>query len=157
MKKTKITAMCLVTAMVTTVLSGCGKKGEESTSVKDFTDTDEKLTIKWLGYPRNPGAEEGSVPETTLEKTFNVELEPLFYEENKYNDKKTMLMSGGEIPDLIYELDPINVQQDVDQDFIVDVPYEVIKSASILARCMKVFRTSGFTIRSTLRWRYLSS
>ena len=62
-----------------------------------------------------------------LEEKFNVDIKPLFYEENKFNDKKTMLMAGGEIPDLIYELDPLHVVQDVDQEFVVEVPYETIK------------------------------
>lgn len=36
-------------------------------------------------------------------------------------------MAGGDIPDLVYELDPVNVFNDVDQDFIVEVPYGTIE------------------------------
>lgn len=36
-------------------------------------------------------------------------------------------MAGGDIPDLVYELDPVNVFNDADQDFIVEVPYGTIE------------------------------
>lgn len=128
MKMKKLLSACLALVMAAGMLSGCGNGGSGSDAAEQYQDSDEKLTITWLGYPRNPGASEGSVPELALEEKFNVDIKPLFYEENKFNDKKTMLMAGGEIPDLIYELDPANMVQDVDQDFVVEVPYETIKT-----------------------------
>ncbi len=71
--------------------------------------------MAWLS--QKPRELEGTIPEKAIEEKFNVEIQPLFYEENKYQDKKVMLMAGGEIPDLIYELDPLHVFNDVDQDF----------------------------------------
>ena len=127
MKMKRLLSASIAAVMTIGLLAGCGGGGNTSTGTESFEDTDEKLTLKWLGYPRNPGAEEGTIPETTLEEKFNVEIEPLFYEENKYQDKKVMLMAGGEIPDLIYELDPLHVFNDVDQDFVVEVPYDTIK------------------------------
>ncbi len=125
MKMKKIIGVSLALVMALGMLAGCGNTyidGQE-----EFADTDEKLTLSWLGYPKNPGAEEGTAPELLLEERFNVELKPLFYEEAKYEEKKTMLMAGGEIPDLIYELDPLNVINDADQDFIVELPYETVE------------------------------
>lgn len=127
MKMKKLLCVSVATVMTIGMLAGCGGNGNSSTASETYEDNGEKLTLKWLGYPKNPGAEEGSIPETTLEERFNVEIQPLFYEENKYQDKKVMLMAGGEIPDLIYELDPLHVFNDVDQDFIVEVPYDTIK------------------------------
>ncbi len=124
MKKMKILAAIVALVLVMSLVAGCGN-GSSNGVV--YEDNGEKITLKWLGYPTNSGAEEGSVPEKALEEKFNVEIEPLFYEENKYQEKKTMLMAGGEIPDLIYEMDPQHVVNDVDQDFIVEVPYETIK------------------------------
>lgn len=74
-----------------------------------FTDTDEKITLKWLGTPQLAGCKDDSLAEVLLEDRFNVEIEPLFYEEMNFNDKKTSLMASGEIPDLIYELDPAHM------------------------------------------------
>lgn len=128
MKMKKLICMSVAVVMAVGMLAGCGeKKISTSDAAQNFSETDEKLTLKWLGYPRNPGANEGGAAETAIEERFNVEIEPLFYEENKFNDKKTMLMAGGEIPDLVYELDPVNVYNDVDQDFIVELPYETIQ------------------------------
>jgi len=121
-------SICTLLAAVFTIgmLAGCAG-GSSSDAGEQFADNDETLTLKWLGYPVNPGAGEGTIPELELEEMYNVEIKPMFYEQNKFNDKKTMLMAGGEIPDLIYELDPLHVVQDVDQEFVVEVPYETIK------------------------------
>lgn len=126
MKMKKLLSVSIAAVMTVGMLAGCGGD-KSSTSSENYQDNDEKLTLKWLGYPRNPGAEEGTIPEKAIEEKFNVEIQPLFYEENKYQDKKVMLMAGGEIPDLIYELDPLHVFNDVDQDFVVEVPYDTIK------------------------------
>lgn len=127
MKMKKLLCVSVATIMTIGILAGCNSGGGSSTNSETFQDNDETLTLKWLGYPRNSGAEEGTIPEQAIEERFNVEIEPLFYEENKYQDRKVMLMAGGEIPDLIYELDPLHVFNDVDQDFIVEVPYDTIK------------------------------
>lgn len=127
MKMKKILCAVLACVLAFGMLAGCGGNGGYSEAAENFKDSDETLTLKWLGYPIIPGAEEEGYSENLLEETFNVEIQPLFYEENKYNDKKTMLMAGGEIPDLIYELDPLHVFNDVKQDFIVEVPYETIE------------------------------
>ncbi len=129
MKMKRLLSASVAAVMVVGMLAGCngGSSDTSSSAAEQFSDSTETLTLKWLGYPTNPGAEEGTIPEKALEEKFNVDIQPLFYEENKYNDKKTMLMAGGEIPDLIYEMDPMHVVQDVDQDFIVEVPYETIE------------------------------
>ncbi len=124
MKRSKFFAAIIASVLVICLLAGCGDKASNGVV---YEDNGEKLTLKWLGYPTNSGAQEGSVPELTLEERFNVEIEPIFYEENKYQEKKTMLMAGEDIPDLVYEMDPQHVVNDVDQDFIVEVPYEMIE------------------------------
>ena len=125
MKKALSIALALILAIG--MLAGCGGGKTTSEAEKNFSETDEKLTLTWLGYPILAGCEEGTAGELLLEEKFNVEIEPMFYEQTNFNDKKTMLMAGGEIPDLVYELDPVNVFNDVDQDFIVEVPYGTIE------------------------------
>ena len=127
MKMKRLLSASIAAVMAVGMLAGCNGNGGSSGSGEKFADSQDTLTLKWLGYPRNPGAEEGTLPEKVLEEKFNVDIKPLFYEEKKFNDKKTMLMAGGEIPDLIYELDPLHVVQDADQEFIVEVPYDTIK------------------------------
>lgn len=106
-------------------LAGCGEKKTDLNSA-EAGNVDEKLTITWLGRPTNPSAQEGTIPEKALEEKFNVEIKPIFFTSENYNEKKTMMMAGGEIPDLIYELDPSHVAQDVDQGFVMELPYDTI-------------------------------
>lgn len=126
MKMKKLLCASLAVVMAVGMLSGCGNGGS-GVNTEEFKDTDEKLTLSWLGYPRSAGAQEGTPSELLIEEKFNVELKPLFYEETKFEEKRTMLLAGGEIPDLIYELDPMQVINDADQDFIVELPYDTIK------------------------------
>ena len=127
MKMKKILSIAVALVLTIGMLAGCGNGATVSEAEKNFSETDEKLTLEWLGYPVLPGCSEGTQAELLLEERFNVDIKPLFYESEKFNDKKTMLMAGGEIPDLLYELDPVNVFNDVDQDFIVEVPYGTVK------------------------------
>ncbi len=126
MKMKKLLCVAIALVMAVGMLAGCGGNGG-SGAAENFSETDEKLTLTWLGYTSNPGSAEGSDAELLLEEKFNVEIKPMFWEETNFNDKKTMLMAGGEIPDLVYELDPLHVYNDVEQDFIVEVPYETIE------------------------------
>ncbi len=112
-------------------VSGCGK-------TKKTADSGEKITITWLSAPQNPGASEGSYSEKLIEERFNVELKPIFYAQQNYNDKKTMLLAGGEIPDVIYELDPSFVAEDVNQGFLAKIPYsEIAEKAPTLYKTIK--------------------
>lgn len=126
MKMKKVLSIALAVVFAIGMLAGCNG-GEQSELAKSYVDSDETLALTWLGYPTLAGCEEGTDTELLLEEKFNVEITPLFYEQAKFNDKKTMLMAGGDIPDFIYELDPVNVYNDVDQDFIAEVPYETIE------------------------------
>ena len=127
MKMKKVLSIALALVLAIGMLAGCNNGGSQSEAAKNFTDSDEKITMTWLSYPVLAGCEEGTDPELLIEEKFNVDIKPLFYEQTNFNDKKTMLMAGGEIPDLVYELDPVNVYNDVDQDFIVELPYETVE------------------------------
>lgn len=117
--------------------AGCGKDNASTSG--------EKLTITWMSYPMNQSAEEGTPAELLIEEKFNVELKPIFYANQSYNDKKTMLLAGGEVPDLIYELDPSYVMADVDQGFLAEVPYELIaKHAPTAYKTIKEVEPKAF-------------
>lgn len=114
----------LVLSMLSASLAACGQK-EQKTDLSE-----EKLEITWMGVPYNPSAQEGVQAELAIEERFNVEIKPIFLTSNNYNDKKSMMMASGEIPDLVYELDPINVSNDVAQGLLAKVPYKTIQSAA---------------------------
>lgn len=121
MKIKKNLAVILTIACVISFFAGCGDKKEA-----DKSASGEKMTISWLGYPYG-NCEEGTVPQQLLEEKFNVKIEPVFLDEDAYVNKKPLLMASGNIPDIIYELDPGNLQADVRQGFLAELPYGTIK------------------------------
>jgi len=128
MKTKKVLSLVLALILIIGVLAGCGGGNvKTSAKVKDFKHTDEKLELKWLGYAQLTGCSEGTASEKLLEKTFNVEIKPIFVEGATYQDKKSAMLAAGDIPDLIYELDPVHVYKDVEDEFLFEVQYEVIK------------------------------
>ena len=128
MKMKKILGVLLASVMLIGMLAGCGPKEQELSGVAaQYVDTDEKLTLSWLGFPGWEAAKEGTASELVLEEAFNVDIKPLFYEYGKFNDQKLNLFASGETPDLIYHMDPANLFVDVDQGFIAELPYETLK------------------------------
>lgn len=122
----KITAFAAALSVAAAALAGCGGSKLSDINV-DAGNMDDKLEISWMGLPYNPSSQEGTYPETVLEEKFNVDIKPVFLDNTNYNDKKTMMLAGGDEIDLIYELDPANVKQDAEQGLIMEVPYELIK------------------------------
>ena len=111
--------MTIALSVVVSAFSACGKKQET-------VGSDGKMTITWMGAPFNESAAEGTAAEKLIEKKFNVEIKPMFYPKQNYNDKKTMLMASGEIPDVIYEMDPSYLASDVSQGFLAEIAYKKI-------------------------------
>ena len=116
MKMRKVLALMCTAALLTTC--GCGKTAKNS---------DEKISIRWLGIPYFISTEEGSYAEKCIEEKFNVEIDPVFINSTAYTQKLPIQMSSGDIPDLVYLLDPQDVQNYENQEFIMEVPYEKIK------------------------------
>ena len=128
MKMKKILSIALALVLAIGMLAGCtGGAGGTGADISAFTDTDETLAISWLSYPNLVGCEEGLPSELLLEDKFNVEITPIFAEYNTYNDKKNALLQSNEIPDLIYEMDPMYHFADARDEYLLEVPYEAIK------------------------------
>lgn len=77
MKKKKILALALALWLAIPI-AGCGKD-EEAQGNSD------KMTIEWLGVPYFASSEEGTYPETVIEEKFNVDIKPIFMDEEAYN------------------------------------------------------------------------
>lgn len=100
-------------------VSGCGeKKASENEGV---------MTITWLGLPWNTGGQADSYPQKLIEERFNVKIEPIILDTSSYPQKKPIYLSSGDIPDLIYETDPIDIRTDAREGFLAEIPYEYIK------------------------------
>ncbi len=89
-------------------------------------DPAKKLTISWLAQCWYAGAKKGTLPEQFVEKTFNVDIQPIFLDGNASDNRRPLMFSAGEIPDLVYESDPITVQRYAREGFYCEVPYSLI-------------------------------
>lgn len=112
-------SIILAASLLAAVGAGCKKTDNAASS-------DGKMTITWMGAPFNESAAEGTEAERLIEEKFNVDIKPLFYPKQNYNDKKTMLLASGETPDVIYEMDPSYVASDVSQGFLAEIDYAKI-------------------------------
>ena len=119
MKFTKKIAIFLAAVTAVGSLAACGPK--------EPVGEDGKMTIRWMGFPIDGTGKPDSDIEKYIEEKFDVELEPIFITYGEYTTKKSMMLAGDDIPDVIYEMDPKHVQQDADQGYIANVPYEFIK------------------------------
>ncbi len=126
MKMKKILSIALALVLAIGMLAGCGGGGQQ-VDISSFEDTDETLAISWLGYPGLAGCEEGLPSELLLEDKFNVEITPIFAEYNGYSDKKNALLQSGDIPDLVYEMDPMYHFADARDEYFLEVPYAAIE------------------------------
>lgn len=93
-------------------------------SVED--DLSEKLTIKWLGPPVYANAQEGTWIEQMLEARFNVDLQPVLLDWNANTRLKPLMLSSGDVPDIVWDGDPLYVRRNVHHGFVMELPYEVI-------------------------------
>ena len=116
----RIISMSLAAIMAMGVFVGCGEK-------KKSVEENGKMTITWLGLPWHEAMEADKMyGKKLIEEKFNVELEILNYSTDTYENKKPILLSSGEAPDIIYDMDPSHIQADVKQGFLLEIPYEML-------------------------------
>ncbi len=120
MKKMKSVVAGILAAMMIVGCTGCGDKQN--------AESGDKIKLQWMGIPYFASSEEGSYAEKLMEEKFGIEIEPIFLDEEAYKTRKPVMMSSGEIPDIIYELDPIDCQADAKQKFLAEITYEEIKT-----------------------------
>jgi putative aldouronate transport system substrate-binding protein len=84
------------------------------------------LAISWMGIAAYPEAVDGSWIQRRLEERFNVTLKPLFMDWNAFGQRRPLMLCAGQVPDVIWDGDPIGVRNNLRNGFIMEVPYEVI-------------------------------
>lgn len=90
-------------------------------------DPNEKLTITWYPLPRFPSGREGTWGERVVEEMFNIDIKPILTDAMAYDRRKSLMFAGGDIPDITWDGDPINVQTDAHHGCIVPVPRAVVE------------------------------
>ena len=99
---------------------------DRKTIAADAVDSGQFMEISWMGPPFFAGAQEGLWVETMLEERFNVDLKPIFMDPNAYDRKKPLMIASGNVPDLIWEANPISLQKAVHHGFVAEIPLELI-------------------------------
>ena len=89
-----------------------------------------KLSISWLGWPNHPDGEEGGYIETLIEQEFNVDITPIFMDSTALNEKFSVMLAGGDIPDVIYNPNANDLLKYVPQGFYAPLPYDMLKACA---------------------------
>ena len=127
MKKRIAICMCLVLSL-TVVLSSCKSKNASGSNTSEVPyDKSDKLQISWAGNVSFPSGQEGSYIEKVLEDKYNIEIKPMFLDSNAYKTKRPIMLASGEIPDVIYEADPVDMQRDASQGFLMEFSLDNMK------------------------------
>ncbi|MFT5240456.1 MAG: putative aldouronate transport system substrate-binding protein [Candidatus Promineifilaceae bacterium] len=96
----------------------------EWSAVQD--DESQTLGLRWQGMISYQGAKEGSWLERNLEQRFNVEISPVFMDATAYNNRRPLMLCGGDIPDVMWTGDPTQVRANLRNGFVMELPYELI-------------------------------
>ena len=136
MKPKEILAMLALLVLVMSVIALIPAKPRAQTesvrrtSVVDWTavtdDPRQPLTIQWMGIAAYPDAAAGSWGQQQLESAFNLKLVPLFLDWNAFGQRRPLMFCAGQVPDVIWDGDPLGVRNNLRNGFILEVPYEVI-------------------------------
>ena len=86
----------------------------------------EKIELNWLGIAAYPGADKDNLTVQYLNEHFQLELKPIFMDWNSYGQRRPLLLAGGDIPDVMWDGGPLGVRRNINNGFIMEVPYEVI-------------------------------
>jgi putative aldouronate transport system substrate-binding protein len=89
-------------------------------------DMTAKLEISWQGIAAYSEAKDGCWIQDYLEKKFNIKFKPLYLDWNGYGKRLPLMLVGGDIPDVMWTGDPLGVRKDIQNGFIMEIPYEVI-------------------------------
>lgn len=116
----KAVSITVASILMMSIISGCAKKKTE-------VDENGRMTITWLGIPWGSAMEQDKMyAKKIIEDKFNVNLEIINYDTEQYENKKPLLLSGDNVPDIIYDMDPSQLQADVKQGFLLEIPYEML-------------------------------
>jgi putative aldouronate transport system substrate-binding protein len=89
-------------------------------------DPGKPCPLVWQGIIAHVAGQKGSWIERNLERRFNLALTPVFMDGNGFGRRRPLMLCGGDIPDVMWDGDPLGVRANLRNGFIMEVPYEVI-------------------------------
>ena len=115
------------------LLASCGKPGPEGrteaaqidwTRVSD--DPSKTLEISWLGPLGFEKGRPGSWIQSRVEELFNVKLDPIFIDPVTFDKVLSLRFVAGDIPDVLWDGEPMRIRAKVRHGFVLELPYEVL-------------------------------
>ena len=85
------------------------------------------LSLKWCGSPAFPAARADTEVQRLIERTFNVQITPVFLDWNAYRNRRALSFSAGDVPTVCWDGDPTQLRRNVRNGFVLELPYEVIR------------------------------
>lgn len=79
--------------------------------------------VSWLGMPRFESGRDGSWIERYLEERFSLSLEGIFIDWNSYQRRKPLMMLGGDVPDVFWSINAVELKRDAYHGFALELPY----------------------------------
>jgi putative aldouronate transport system substrate-binding protein len=122
----KVAALITVAVILTSVMAGCSSTGKSTSSAVSI-DTSKTINISYIGNVQIGATKADGISQKFLEQKFNVKFQPTFLDSTAYTQKLPILLSSGQIPDVMYLLDPKDVKAYASQGFLMELPYSTIK------------------------------
>jgi putative aldouronate transport system substrate-binding protein len=89
---------------------------------------EKRLTLSWCSNPAFPSGHSGTWIQRRVEEAFALNLKPVFLDWTSYSNRRPLMLSGGDVPDVNWDGDPIPMRANIQQGFVLEIPYEVILS-----------------------------
>ncbi|CAN5421845.1 hypothetical protein BH11ARM2_BH11ARM2_31770 [soil metagenome] len=90
-------------------------------------DPKEKIALSWRGNIAFPSAKPGTWVQRRIEERFNVALKPIFLDEGAYKNRLPLMLAGGNVPDVNWDGDPLQLRRNIREGYVTAIPYEVIR------------------------------
>lgn len=89
-------------------------------------DPTRTIELSWDGPAVAPTAKKGTWIETNLEKIFHVRFSPIFMDWNSYLNRRPLMFSSGDVPDVCWDGDPLPLRRSIQHGLVLEIPYQVI-------------------------------
>ncbi|MBD2847247.1 extracellular solute-binding protein [Paenibacillus sp. IB182496] len=105
---------------------GAGTGQNEQTNETSSGTNEERMSIDWMNIPSDLSDESYAL--NAVEEAFNVDIQYNDIPRADYVQKQQIVLTSGEVPDVMYVLDPNQLFKYVQQGLVAEVPVELIEA-----------------------------
>ncbi|GLC79721.1 extracellular solute-binding protein [Lacrimispora brassicae] len=135
------TACMMATAMVGSLLAGCGSKEttqtQAGTTVSDNTEAgSEPVQMSWLTGQTSAEVDDDAEVVKMIEERFNIDLKGFYVDSSNFEQNLNVKFAGGEMPDVLVVGTSSDLAKYVEGGIIAELPVETIREkAPNFAKC----------------------